>query len=175
MQGQTVIETVIDHLLEVNDLEIIVILGHEAEQVRTVLASRKIKMVVNKNHLKGMTTSIQCGVAAAAADSLGYLICLADLPLISATTYQRICEAFRQIVSENASSILIPTYQSQKGHPVVFASQFKAAILHHPFMEGCKKIIQDHPQSLQFFPTDDSAILLDMDTPDDYQNLRKGK
>jgi len=173
MQNQTVIETVVDHLLELSDIEIIVVLGHEADRVQSVLGSRKVKMVINQDHLKGMTTSIQCGIRAAAPDSLGYLICLADLPLISSTTYQSIVQAFLKRLAKQTSCILIPTYQSKKGHPIVFARHFKEAILNNTFMEGCKNIIQANPQDLYFLQSNDPSIILDMDTPSDYQKIRR--
>ena len=173
MQSQTVIETVVDHLLDLSDIEILVVLGYEADQVQSVLGSRRVKMVVNKDHLKGMTTSIQCGIRAAAADSLGYLICLADLPLISSTTYQSIIQAFLKKVAKQTNCILIPTHQSKKGHPIVFARHFKEAILNNTFMDGCKNIIQANQQHLHFFQSDDPSIILDMDTPSDYQKIRR--
>ncbi len=169
---KTVIEQVVDSLLAVDNLEVIVVLGHEAAKVQTIIGTRPVKMVINEKHLLGMTTSIQTGVRAAAANSNGYMICLSDLPLITSEEYSKIVQTFHQVVISQVQSILIPTFQKQKGHPIVFAKAHQQAILEHQEMEGCKKIVQQNATHLHFLECAHPHILQDMDTPNDYQNLR---
>lgn len=167
-----VVEHVLDHLLEVPDLEIIVVLGHEAKAVQQVIGKRSVQFVFNENHLMGMTTSIQAGVRLANAQSKGYLICLSDLPLIKTKTYNQIIQTFQKQLSDKSKTIVIPTFQEKKGHPILFASHYQQAILAHQEMEGCKKIIQQNQEQLYFLKMNTPYILQDMDTPSDYQKLQ---
>ena len=51
-QQSTILETVIDHLLELSQLELIVVLGHQSEEVRTAIGELPVRTVFNPNHLK---------------------------------------------------------------------------------------------------------------------------
>ncbi|MEM9823587.1 MAG: nucleotidyltransferase family protein [Bacteroidota bacterium] len=174
-QQKAVVTTVVDHLLAVTGIEVIVVMGHEAELIQTALGERSLKKVVNPEHLKGMTTSIQCGLRATDVASQGYMICLADLPLIGSGIYQNIVQSFQAVVPSNPKTILVPRFQKKRGHPIVFSQYYKTQLLQHPILEGCKQILQDHQKHLHFFPCKDPAILLDMDTPEAYQKLKQSR
>ncbi|MEM8909612.1 MAG: nucleotidyltransferase family protein [Bacteroidota bacterium] len=166
-----IIEHLVDTLLEVPNLELTVVLGHESERLRTVLAPRSVRTAFNAQHLQGMTSSIQTGVRASAISVDGYLICLSDLPLIRVDEYHRIVEGFQIQLQHNPQCILVPTYQGQKGHPILFSAYYRSHILNHPEPEGCKGIIQAHQKQVYFQSMAMPHILRDMDTPEDYQNL----
>ena len=115
----------------------------------------------------GMGHSLAHGVAQV-AEWDGLAVCLADMPFIQACTYRRLIEAFEVEVSSGA--ILVPTYRSKRGQPVLFGSK------HYPAMqllkgdEGAKTVLKAQASNVRFVAIDDAAILRDVDQPADLRS-----
>ena len=112
----------------------------------------------------GMGHSLAHGVALVAEwDCLA--VCLADMPFIQASTYLQLIEAFK--AEAESGTILVPTYRSKRGHPVLFGSE------HFPVMqllrgdEGAKTVLKAQASNVRFVEIDDPAILQDIDQPAD--------
>ena len=92
----------------------------------------------------------------------GFVIALADMPYIDAKTIAAIASK----LSEGAS-IVVPTYQGKRGHPVGFSAKFRADLESLHGDEGARSILQRYPEEIAFLECDDSGILADIDTPAD--------
>ena len=90
----------------------------------------------------GMGHSLAHGVAQIAEwDSLA--VCLADMPFIQTRTYRQLIESFKAKAESRA--ILVPTYRSKRGHPVLFDSEhFRAMQL----LQGCLLYTSPSPRDL---------------------------
>jgi len=93
-RGQALIVYMVEQILKVEDAEVIVVLGHEANKIKKALDGKPVLFVENSDYKKGMTTSIQAGVRASYLESKGYLIGLSDLPLMESKDYQKIVNEF---------------------------------------------------------------------------------
>ena len=58
--GKTIVENIVDVVFSSDVNEAIVVLGYEAERVRTILSDRLLQYAINYHYQKGMTRSIQC-------------------------------------------------------------------------------------------------------------------
>ncbi len=161
--GRPMIARVAEQIQRSKAGEIIVVLGHEAEKIRSALANFKLSFACNAQHEKGMTSSIQTGIRASSPNSSGYLICLGDMPRLQTEDYDAI---IREISGQK--EILLPLYRGKRGNPVFFSRHFKGEILAHTEAEGCRKILQTHPQLLRTIPMANDHILHDIDKPEDY-------
>lgn len=170
-KGQPLIVYMVTQILKVKSAEVIVVLGHEANEVSEALVGKGVTFVENLDYKKGMTTSIQAGVAASDPDSKGYLIGLSDLPLMKSSDYQKIVDAFLKEIVENEEAIVVPTFEGRKGHPIVFAKSYRKAILTHQEMEGCKKIVKENDHQIFEVAMENDHVLRDMDTPEDYRRF----
>lgn len=92
----------------------------------------------------------------------GFVIALADMPYIKVET---ICAVANKLT--DGASIVIPTYQNQRGHPVGFAEKFRDELENLQGDEGARSIIKRYPNEVKLLPTDDAGILADIDTPAD--------
>lgn len=92
----------------------------------------------------------------------GFVIALADMPYIKVGT---ICAVANKLI--DGASIVIPTYQNQRGHPVGFAEKFRDELENLQGDEGARSIIKRYPNEVKLLPTDDAGILADIDTPAD--------
>lgn len=92
----------------------------------------------------------------------GFVIALADMPYIQTETIVAVANK----VADGAS-IVIPTYQNQRGHPVGFSAKFRSELENLQGDEGARSIIKRYTDELLLLPTDDAGILVDIDTPND--------
>lgn len=144
--------------------EVVVVLGHRAEEVASVLAAHPVRWVVNTSYQTGMLSSVQCGVQAVdrAAD---YLICLGDQPRLSRAVVEQVLQRRNQ----RDAGIIIPTTNGKRGHPVLIGNAYRAEILALPPGVGLNAVTRGHPEDTCELPVAEPAILTDMDTPADYQ------
>ena len=61
-QGKALLLHVLENLINSSADEIILVLGHEAEQIRKRLPEFQIKIVINPNYERGMASSLRQGV-----------------------------------------------------------------------------------------------------------------
>lgn len=168
-KNKTVLAHVVENIAAAGLTEIIVVTGFEATDIRESIVNTPVHFVHNPDYKKGMTTSIQQGVFAATGS--GYMICLADLVLITPDEYAYIAQKFREQINHDSKCICLPVYMGVKGNPVIFSSYYRQAILRHADMEGCKGIVQVNKEHLHLIPMGTSHVLQDIDTPPDYESL----
>jgi molybdenum cofactor cytidylyltransferase len=181
MQGQqklflpyrehTILEQVISELLASKAAEVIVVSSPLTHDQIEELSLSGITLVANPDHKLGMTTTIQKGVQAVSRATNGYMICLGDMPRITTAEYDQMIDAFGSSHITDSKAILLPFYQGQKGNPVLFASSYRQDIMTHQDMEGCRGIVQSNKSDLIKVPMTADHVLVDVDTPDDYNEL----
>jgi molybdenum cofactor cytidylyltransferase len=157
---KTVIQRSVENMYDAVD-RIWVVTGWQAEQVRTLLAPyAKVDFVLNEEYRQGMFSSVKTGLAQTRTARV--FLQPGDCAFISP-------EVFTQMLLEDAE-IVIPTYGGRKGHPVLFQGSVISEILALPG----DAILRDYIQAKGFTPlaVKDDGILLDIDTPEDYEALR---
>lgn len=170
-KGKPLINHVTLNLWHSKQSQLVIVIENNDNKLLNQEKSEHIKVVVNSDYQEGMTTSIQAGVAAASEKATGYMICLADQPLISTEAYNRIIEAFENTHLSDEKCIIIPFFREKKGNPVIFSKHYREAILEHKSMEGCKGIIQINKQHIVKIEMPNDHILKDVDTREDYEKL----
>jgi len=145
---------------------VIVVLGGDAEAVRTALADTPtIVAAFNPDHQAGMLGSLQTGLAQAPADSPGVVFTLVDHPRLKAATLESVVDRFTQ----SGAEVVIPRYRDQRGHPVVISRRVAEELLATPKSGSPKDVIRGHREATVFVDLDDPAIVEDIDTPEDYR------
>jgi molybdenum cofactor cytidylyltransferase len=170
-QGKALLQHVLDSLLNSEVNEVILVLGCEAEKILETVNTRKVKVVINPDYAQGMITSIRNGLAAIGKGAEAFFIVLGDQPGISPQIYNRLIREFHRVYP--SQRILLPTYQGKKGHPALFSIDFREEGSAIKGDVGFRQIISDHPQDVLQIELGTDAVLNDVDTPEDYQNLLK--
>lgn len=168
---QTVLETTLGHLEAAAIGEILVVTGHEQGRVRELLQNKPYRQVENPDYRLGMSSSIKAGVAAARPDTAGFMICLADMPLIGAAEYRLLAETLLSVLKTDPEAIIQPRFREQPGNPVLFSARYRAVLLALEYPEGARPIVQAHREHLVPVQMPTDAVLLDADTPEAYQIL----
>jgi molybdenum cofactor cytidylyltransferase len=173
---KTILQTTLQHIIDANLGEILVIIGHEKELIESdlLIFKNKIKIVFNPHFESGMTSSIQAGFANSDENTEGYIICLSDMPLLQPIDYQRITNFYLE-KKDNTYPIVQPVFNQQRGNPVIFHPIYKKEILDLKNTEGGKPIVQAHKENVLLVDMPNDAILRDADTPKAYAELLKLK
>ncbi|MDR1885116.1 MAG: NTP transferase domain-containing protein [Synergistaceae bacterium] len=143
--------------------------GHE-EMVRKEALRLGCSAVFNPAHESGMYSSVISGVKALSDDTLSFLLIPADIPLVKPATYRALIEAFEE--SSGSPDVVYPTFRGDRGHPVLMGRAMIGPIMNWYGKNGLRGLLADHPHRSVDVPTADRSILLDMDTPGDYEAMQ---
>ena len=80
----TIIETVVDSMLDAKFDEVIVVVGHCSAQVQEQLGTRPVRIVFNADYREGMLSSAQAGIQAL-QETDAFALMLVDQPFIILT------------------------------------------------------------------------------------------
>ncbi len=132
-----------------------------AAELSALLESAGLEVVVCANADEGMGASLACAVAAAGEQG-GYMIALADMPYIRASSLEAVRDALM-----NGTHLVAPYFRARRGHPVGIARRFRAELLAARGDEGAKKLLEAHAAELVKIPIGDPGVIRDIDTPGD--------
>ena len=151
--------------------DIFVVLGHREADIRSSLAGTGVQFVVNDEYQKGMLTSVKTGLAMLGPNTDAVLIALVDQPMIKTDLINKLIEAY----GDGSKGIIIPTYQGKHGHPVIVSTNNVEEImqLDEANPEGLKAFINAHKDDWLEVPVETTAVIEDMDTPEEYARLSK--
>lgn len=171
--GKTLLQSALDSALQADVNEVILVLGHEAERILRETVTRGAKVVINPDFAGGMMTSIRKGLEVLDQKSEAFFIVLGDQPEIGPDIYNRLIREFRR--AHPSKSILLPTHHGKRGHPALFSTKYLAEGFDIKGDTGFREIVQRHPDEVLFVEVDTASILMDIDTPEDYQEYLQKK
>ena len=99
----------------------------------------------------------------------GVVVCLGDMPGVSAAVIDRLIAAFDPL---EGRAICVPTWQGKRGNPVLLARRFFAEVQTISGDVGAKPLLGEYPELVAEVPMPDDAVLSDIDTPDALARLR---
>ena len=156
---------VIDRLKESKVDDVVVVLGHRSAAIRKAVSLEDVRVVENPDYADGMSTSIRTGLRAVKDDAEAALIVLADQPLISSKTINRLVDYFL----ERKPGIVTPVFRGFRGNPVLIARRLFPEMARITGDIGCRAIFDDHPTEIDTVDVDDPGVLIDIDTPEDLE------
>jgi molybdenum cofactor cytidylyltransferase len=167
-QGRTFLETIVATLRATGIERLAVVLGHHAEKIQQAVKLEGVETVINRDYVRGQTSSLQAGLRALESPSLeAIVLCLVDHPLVSEETVRALIASFR----ERDAHVVIPIFRNQRGHPVVISRTLFEELLRLSPDEGADTVIRKYRDATQFVEVNDSGILLDVDDPETYHRL----
>ncbi len=171
IEGKAMIRHTLEAILMTSVVEVIAVTGYQSTLVSNRLGVKdsRVSQIHNEQHQQGMATSIAAGIKACANGIGGFMICLGDMPYISANEYQVLIDRFRDLQSKKA--IVVPRYQGQTGHPVIFGGHYRDQLSELlPGDHGARSIISSHHHKVIYYEMKQDHILKDIDRLDDVQN-----
>ena len=117
---------------------------------------------------EGMGASLACGVASDdGAD--GWIVALGDMPAVAPATIAQVASTFRA-----RGGVVVPTYDGRDGHPVAFASSFRAGLVALHGDRGARRVIDAAGAAVHRIEVDDPGVLHDVDRREDLARTTPG-
>jgi molybdenum cofactor cytidylyltransferase len=99
-----------------------------------------------------------------------WLLCPADHPTLDGEVVRRLGEARS---SAPDRSIFVPTFEGRRGHPALIGWRHVEGIRALPPGVGLNVYLRHHAPQTAEVPVASAEVLTDLDTPDDYEPLRR--
>ena len=169
LEGKPLLQHVIDAVGAVGVGQIVVVLGHAADQIQAALTlPQHAKVVVNLDHARGQGSSVRAGLDRLSPHMGRAVILLGDQPRVAP-------DAIRA-VAEGTGPIVRAVYRGTPGHPVAFDRDVWAELATTAVGDqGGRELLRRDPQRVHEVALDQPSPL-DIDTEDDYMRvLRSGR
>jgi molybdenum cofactor cytidylyltransferase len=166
--GKPMIARVVDNVLSSQARPVLVVTGHHGEQVRAALAGRPVTFVEAPDYAAGLSASLKAGIAALPAGAAAALVCLGDMPLVTARVLDRIIAAYD---ADEGRAIVLPVHQGHAGNPVLWDRAFFAEILGLAGDTGARSLLKRHAEQVAEVEAGDDSVLRDFDTVDSLATL----
>lgn len=144
---------------------ILVVTGHRAQEIEHAVQDYNVIWTHNAGYADGMLSSVQCGIQALPKQGDAFFLLLGDQPGVHPDTLR----ALLQTWMATHAPIVLPTYEGKRGHPILLSAHLIPEILALPPEATLKTVVERHSMATQQVAVADPAILMDVDTPEDYQ------
>jgi molybdenum cofactor cytidylyltransferase len=147
---------------------VVVVTGAYHQEVQETLAGLDVVIVHNLRWEEGQSTSVKTGLLALPANIGAAVFLLADQPHVT----PQLIEALYDSHSVTLSPVTAPLVSGRRVSPVLFDRDTFVSLLSLTGDVGGRGIFATlDPQEITLVPWDDPALLLDIDTPEDYQRM----
>ena len=170
ISGKSFIQHLVDVFLSSAVAKTIVVVGADADRIERQLAGSGVEIAFNENYAQAQLSSIVTGLKAAHAyhpDAV--LFHPVDHPLIATALINTLVATF----IEKSPTILLPTFNGRRGHPVLFSASLFAELKTASPDIGARSVVWSHAAEVLEVETNEEGIILDIDTPEDYEHLRR--
>lgn len=165
-KGKPFIRHIAETGLQAGLKPMIIVSGDHAIELSETLTNLEVQIVHNDEYRLGQATSIRKGVETLPASTGAAVFLLADQPQIPAA----LLKALIDVHARNLSRVLVPLVQSdRRGNPVLFDRAVFPDLLNLKGDTGGRGLFEKHP--VDYLPWHDETILMDVDSPADYQKL----
>jgi molybdenum cofactor cytidylyltransferase len=161
--GKPLVRIAAEQALASHASPVIVVTGHQRDQVETALTGLKIRFVHNPDYADGLGTSLRAGIAAVPDNADGVIVCLGDMPQVDSALIDRLIATFDP---ERSALVVVPTIAGRRGNPVVWARRFFHDLMAIHGDIGARHLIGSYAEAVVEVPVMGDAALMDVDTPE---------
>ena len=166
--GQPLIAAQVDALAAAGCAPIIAVLGSRAREIRSALPAAA-QAVTNHAWRQGRAGSIRAAARAVPAHAKQIVIASVDQPCAPAGI-RRTIDA---LAAEPGARIAVPRYRGRNGHPPAFDAALLPALRRvGERRQGLRAIRRSQRGATIFIEVDDPAVLLNLNSPADYERAR---
>jgi len=164
--GITIIENVIANVSGSKVDNIMVVLGADRDSIVKLIRTKAVNYCYNENYKDGMLSSVVCGFRNIPIDHSAVLVFQGDQPLITPKAINSVIEVYLS----SGKGIVIPVYESKRGHPILIDRKYRNEIQKLNPAEGLRSLALKYSDDVLEVNTDVAGILRDFDTYDEYKN-----
>jgi putative nucleotidyltransferase with HDIG domain len=169
LEKSSLVERVIDTFRSADVPDIIVVAGHRAAELADAARPLGARVIVNDDFKSGMFSSVLAGLKALPSESAAFFLLPVDIPLIRTSTLLRLIDRFHH----SKPLVCYPTFRGERGHPPLISTDLTGKIVAWPGDGGLRPCLAHYEDRAVDVPVADAGILQDMDTPEDYEWMKK--
>ena len=167
--GKPLVRIVTEQALASRAQGVIVVTGHQADEVQNALHGLNVTFAHNPDFAEGLAGSVKAGIAAVPNSADGAVICLGDMPLIEARLIDRMIESF---APDRGNLIVVPVSDGRRGNPVLWSRRFFNELMTLDGDIGARHLIAKHGEAVAEVPVEGHSAFLDIDTPEALETAR---
>ena len=170
LEGQSLLKRFCLSAQTLSPVELLVVTGFHAPAIEAELLKvnqelgLSIGWVRNPNPELGQSSSVRLGLESLKKDYDVLLVALCDQPAIGAKEIISLLDQYERRTEQQ--EMILPLFGQQRGNPVLFSKKVIEDILAIPAMV-CRLFMDQHPELVRVFKTENDAYVLDVDTPAD--------
>lgn len=169
-------KALVDHVLETAQAggctRSFVVLGRDAEAIKTGAELKNATLLVNENPDTGQISSIKLGMANLDFSTDCAVIWPVDCPLVKPADVQALIETYAGWRA-SLMRIFIATHRGERGHPMLVDIGFRQPFMELKENETARTVIDANPTQVKEVETDNPGVLTDIDTPPEYRAALK--
>ncbi len=171
--GGTLLERILDEALRSDLDEVVLVLGHQSEEIRAVLGQvlqhQKLKLIENRQYKQGISSSIIVGLSAVEMSHNHVMILLADMPFVDTNLINLL---IRRYLNSGLPLGAIKI-KSNRSHPVIICSE-----LYHELHKirgdvGARGLFDKYVDRVCLVEPEGLYDNRDIDRPEDYIRYKK--
>lgn len=168
--GKTLLNHAVNEAITAKVDAVVVILGKNADQFQNEIDEKKVHVVVNKDWVEGMASSVRLGLETLLKtkpyiDAVIFMVC--DQPHISSSVLNELITKQQKTTKQ----IVTCNYGESIGPPALFHKKYFRELAKLNGDVGARNIIEENTRDVAtiFFPEGK----IDIDTEEDYEALKK--
>ncbi len=166
-QGKPIIHYAVNAALDSGLDPVLVITGKYHKEICQALSGTPVTIVENDNWLEGQSSSVRRGIEALPQDTLAVVFLLGDQPLIPASAISALVKHYLE--AKTRPLVLAPRIDGKRANPVLFDKAVFPDLKLLTGDAGARQIFAQYPPT--FIDMDEPDLLLDIDSPEDYEKL----
>jgi len=159
----TVLERVLGTLSAAGVQERVVVVRPDLPEAAEIARRSGSRVAVNPHPEEEMLLSIRIGREQLAAGLDAFFVWPADHPAVTAATLLALAS------EASPATVSVPVYRGRRGHPPLVGSGLAEAIAAIPAGEGLSYLWRLRPELLHETAVEDRGVILDINTPGDYE------
>jgi len=164
--GRPFVRAVAEQALDAGLAPVVVVTGCAAERVEAALAGMSVQIARNPGWQEGQASSIRAGLQALPARSGAAIFLLSDQPQVTATVIRALVESHQAELPAIVAPLIL---EEHRGNPVLFDRVTFPDLAQLRGDAGGRSLFSKYP--VRYMPWHDAHLLIDVDTPEQYQRL----
>jgi molybdenum cofactor cytidylyltransferase len=167
-QGIPLVRHVAERALQAGLSPVIVVTGAHAGDIEQALRGLDVKIAHNPDWELGQSTSVGTGLQALPSNIGAAVFLLSDQPQVT----KKLLDELSLAHTHSLASIVAPRVHGKRANPVLFDRIVFPELLALEGDTGGRVLFSDDSRfTVEWVDWDDASLLLDVDTPGDYQRL----
>ena len=168
--GEPMLRRVVKAALASRACPVLVVTGHQQAEVAAALDGLDVRFTHNPRFAEGLASSLIAGLDALPGGLDGAVVALGDMPGVAPAHFDKLISAF---APEEGRAICVATHAGKRGNPVLLAASLFPELRALRGDSGARQILGAHQEMLAEVEMGSDAVLVDVDTPEALERVRK--